>query len=221
MQSELSRQELKKQQELYFALQTGEEKERKRLAEELHDGIGAKLSGLKMNLEYLQSKYDNPQYGGLFVKLVAEMDDRINEIRELSQNLKPAFISTQNLKQALYYLVEKLNVSSDIKSHIEVSIQHDPPIEMKLSIYRIVTELHNNIYKHSKATDAFIQVVEDKGNIQILIEDNGIGFNVNQPMHGNGMYNVKSRVEALNGKLLIDSSAKGTSIIIDIPLQEQ
>lgn len=218
MQTELSQQELKKQQELFFALQAGEEKERKRLAEELHDGIGAKLSGLKMNLEYLQSKSGNLSFDTLFAKLIGEMGESINEIRELSQNLKPAFISAQHLKQALFGVVEKLNTNSSINCHIEVSIVQDPPIEIKLSVYRIVTEVLNNIYKHSKASTAFIQVMEEDGNLQVILEDNGIGFDVNTPQNGNGLYNVKSRVEALKGKVSIDSSAKGTSIIIDIPL---
>jgi two-component system, NarL family, sensor kinase len=217
-QSELAKQELKKQQELYFALQEGEEKERKRLAEELHDGIGARLSGLKMNLEYLQSKYNNVNYDAMFVKLVHEMDESINEIRELSQNLKPAFISAQHLRQALYYLVDKLNTASPIATHIEVRIDHDPPIEMKLAVYRMVTELLNNIYKHSKASEAFIQVMEEGGNLQILIEDNGVGFDPAVPKTGNGMYNVKSRAIALKGDFFIDSSPKGTTVIIDIPL---
>jgi two-component system, NarL family, sensor kinase len=218
LQSELSKQELKKQQELYFALQQGEEKERKRLAEELHDGIGAKLSGLMMNLEYLQSKTNHTAYDGIFNKIIHEMDESINEIRELSQNLKPAFISAQHLRQALFYLIDKLDMVSPIKTHIEVRIDHDPPIEMKLAIYRIVTELLNNIYKHSKTTEAFIQVMEEGNNLQVLIEDNGIGFDVHDPKTGNGMYNVRSRTEAFNGILSIDSSAKGTTIIIDIPL---
>jgi two-component system NarL family sensor kinase len=218
MQGELAQQELKKQQELYFALQAGEEKERKRLAEELHDGIGAKLSGLKMNLEYLFSKFNNPGYEDVSAKLVREMGESINEIRALSQNLKPAFISTHNLKQALFYLVENLNTASKINSHIEVSIQEDPPVEIKLSVYRIITELHNNIYKHSQATKAFIQVVGEQDTLQILVEDNGIGFNTNEPKFGNGMYNVRSRVEALKGTITIDSSSKGTSVIIEIPI---
>lgn len=218
MHSELSKQELKKQQELYFALQEGEEKERKRLAEELHDGIGAKLSGLKMNLEYLRSKLETQSYDELFSRLVNEMGETINEVRELSHNLKPAFISAQHLKQALSGVVEKLNINSAINCHIEVRIVQDPPIEIKLSVYRIVTEALNNIYKHSKASTAFIQVMEEEGNLQVLIEDNGTGFDANTLQSGNGLYNIQSRVEALNGKSSIDSSSKGTTIIIDIPL---
>jgi signal transduction histidine kinase len=202
-------------------LQEGEEKERKRLAEELHDGIGAKLSGLKMNLEYLRSKAGDQTYDLMFSKLIGEMGESINEIRELSHNLKPAFISAQNLKQALSGVVEKLNTSSNIHCFIEVSIADEPPIEIKLSVYRIVTELLNNIYKHSKADQAFIQVMEENGVLQLLVEDNGVGFDVLTPVTGNGMHNIRSRVEAMLGNLSIDSSPKGTSIIIDIPLNNK
>lgn len=218
MLAEQAKQELAKQQELYFALQAGEEKERKRLAEELHDGIGAKLSGLKMNLEYLRNGAGKSNLEHTLERIIGEMDASINEVRELSQNLKPAFISAQHLKSALTQLMEKLSVASEIEWHVEVSIQTDPSIDVKLSIYRMIAELLNNIYKHAGATRAYIQVIEDEKSIQILIEDNGKGLSKDVSHQGNGLVNIRNRVNALNGNLEIDSSDQGTSVIIDLPI---
>ncbi|MES2780640.1 MAG: sensor histidine kinase [Bacteroidota bacterium] len=220
IQSERAKEELAKQQELYFALQVGEEKERKRLAEELHDGIGAKLSGLKMNLEYLRNGAGKNTFEHTLEKIIDEIDNSINEVRELSQNLKPAFISAQNLKSALTRLIDNLSVASSIEWQIEVSIQNDPPIDFKLSIYRMIAELLNNIYKHAGATRAFIHVIEEEKNIQILVEDNGKGIAKKISRDGNGLTNLRSRVTALKGKFEIDSSDQGTSVIIDLPVYQ-
>jgi signal transduction histidine kinase len=90
-------------------------------------------------------------------------------------------------------------------------------LAVEAGLYRIVSELIHNVKKHAQATEVYISLWEEKNNdiITLLVEDNGVGFIPNQS-EGIGLKNIKYRVEYLNGKILIDSNTKGTSIVIEI-----
>ena len=209
----LKEQELAKQQALLIALNEGEETERKRLAEELHDGIGAKLSGLKMSLDYLGDSdlLDRT----LLQKLSDGMSESINEIREISQNLKPTSFFSKGLHQALNdYVLHLNNNDSCIYSLYFDNIDKVINQEIQFMLYRIISELLNNIKKHANATQASIQLFLSEDNILNLIaEDNGIGFTLTYVPAGIGLSNIKSRLERHQGTLIIDSTNAGTTII--------
>lgn len=215
---QLKEQELQKQNALIIALTEGEEKERKRLAEELHDGIGAKLSGLKMSLEYL-SELDHTDKE-LLNKVSIGVSESINELREISQNLKPSNLFSKGLNQTLTEFVEHLNNKStcDYSLYID-NIDKVISQEMQFLMYRIISELLHNIQKHAAACKASIQVfLTEEGHIQLIAEDNGKGFKEAMKANGIGISNIKSRIEVYNGKINIDSSSAGTIIIVEIPI---
>lgn len=222
---ELREQEIKKQQELFFALSEGEEKERKRLAEELHDGIGAKLSGLKMSLEYLMTQQSQGQaqpQDNLMVKISNGMNETIQEVREISRNLKPSFLSSKGLSVALGELVDHLNTKKECSYQLFIDVdEHRLHPQLQLALYRIVSELLNNIHKHSHATQASAQLMQEDGTVQIIVEDDGKGFDIHSQKEGIGITNIKSRVELYKGKLNIDSSRRGTITIIELPIIEK
>ncbi|MBC7381673.1 MAG: hypothetical protein H7296_01615 [Bacteroidia bacterium] len=210
-------QELKKQQELFIALQNGEEKERKRLAEELHDGIGARLSGLNMSIEYLKMNPD--QHQALLEKISTGMNETINELREISQNLQPSFLLSKGLETALAELISHLNNKECcyyqlfVETNWEVFNTH-----IQINIYRIISELLHNVKKHAAASQASAQVIGGDGMVQIIVEDNGTGFANKETGMGIGLLNIKNRVDLCKGKLLIDTSVKGTVIIVELPV---
>ncbi len=231
---QLNEQEIKKQEELFLALISGEEKERQRLAEELHDGIGAKLSGLKMSVEYLLENHCNDCFGGkensakedtssnqatqLLSKISEGMNESIVELREISRNLKPTFLATKGLSMVLTELVDHMNNQGAcvFKLYIE-------PGEEKFArhiqvIYRITSELLNNILKHAKATQASAQVISSEGMIQIIAEDNGQGFDVEESTKGIGLSNIRSRLLTYKGHIKIESTRQGTLVIVELPL---
>jgi len=216
---QLREQELKKQQELFIALNEGEEKERKRLAEELHDGIGAKLSGLKMSVEYLKSA--DAASDPLLEKIAEGMNETIEELRDISQNLKPAFLSSKGLELALRELVLHYNNKGTCTYQLFVEMNENGEKQYIQLIYRIVSELLHNIQKHSGASTASVQIVSGEKEIQVIMEDNGTGFDIDERRQGIGLVNITNRVELHKGTMHIDSTAQGTVVIIELPITEQ
>ncbi len=210
--------EIQKQQAVFSALQEGEEKERIRLAEELHDGIGARLSGLKMNLEYLMRTAR--EHSELIATIFSGVAEAVEEVRAISHNLQPCFFNDKSLEQLLYSYMEQLSVMNGCRYDLFLnsSIDHitNP---LKLHCYRILTELLHNIHKHAKATLASVQINSEDEWLEIVVEDNGIGFasGIENP-EGIGLLNIRNRVAVCKGRMNIDSSAKGTTTIIEIPL---
>ena len=218
---QLQQEEIKKQEAIFAALEVGEEKERTRIAEELHDGISTKLAGLNMNLDYLKSNILLNENQGLIEKTFNGISDAINELRDISHNLQPNSWDEKNLQLALQNYIEQLNSKNECcyNMFFEASAE-EINRSIKLHGYRIITELLYNVHKHAKATIASVQIiVEDNAILQIIVEDNGQGF---QPTldttSGIGLTNIRNRVRACNGIINIDSSAKGTTTIIEIPL---
>ncbi|MDP1728531.1 MAG: histidine kinase [Bacteroidota bacterium] len=233
---QLNEQEIKKQEALFLALIEGEEKERHRLAEELHDGIGVKLSGLKMSVEYLIDYYSNSHknldkissephpvsQGGvsLLSKVAEGMNESILELREISQNLKPSFLTNKGLVMVLTELVAHLNNKGNCRFKLYIEPDEEKFSRYMQVIYRIVSELLNNIQKHSQATEASAQVICSDNIIQIIAEDNGKGFDEKILGDGIGLTNIRSRLEIYNGRLNIESTDHGTVIIAELPLSK-
>lgn len=209
--------ELRKRHSVFEALQQGEENERKRLAEELHDGVGAKLAGIKMKLEYLRVHYPqepvvNEVYQG--------MEECIMELRQISHNLQPSYIAQNSLCVCITEYVRLLNDWAECRFHIYCSPDEplEIPVTVKLHAYRILLELLHNIYKHSGATRADVQLMLDSQKLQLMVEDNGRGYVEETNSKGIGLANIRNRVAFCNGHIHIDSNANGTSIIIELPL---
>lgn len=218
LQTLLHEEELRRRQAIFDALQDGQEKERTRLARELHDGIGARLSGLKMNLEYLDM--NAREYKDLIAKVFQGLSETLEEVREVSHNLLPYQLYGKELRELLQNCIEQFNAyggcSYDLSmDHVEADVSET----IKMHLYRITAELLNNIHKHARATIASIQISIEEGIIEIIVEDNGIGFEWDTlKPDGIGLANIRSRVDVCKGTLNVDSSVKGTSVIIEIPL---
>jgi len=208
--------EIRNQQSVFNALQEGQEKERTRLAEELHDGIAAKLSGLKMNLEYL--KTNSHENINLIETIFKGMAETVDEVREISHNLQPYFFNEKDLEQLISTYIDQLNSQNTCKYGFSFNSSHEAlAVTIKLHCYRIITELLYNVYKHSKASLASVQVNIEENKVEIVIEDNGVGF-YNNETNGIGIMNIRNRIKICKGSLHIDSSEKGTSVIINIPI---
>ncbi len=188
----------------------GEEKERSRIARELHDGIGGMLAVIKMRLssgdEELQSE------------VMSYLNETSEQIRKTAHNLMPDVVTDFTLKEALTMYAETLNraypdLRIDMQIHSELDIREQ---SAKLSIYRMLQEILQNIITHAKATLAIIQIFEQNGKLHLLIEDNGIGFDYRNVKKGLGLVNLETRVRMLNGYMQFNSSpGMGTTINIE------
>lgn len=200
------------------------EEERRRISSGLHDGIGQSLSLLRIKLLRLQEESGNPAQLNYYGDLVSNLEDIINELKEITYSLKPRLLDEMGLLSAARNLVNKVFSDTGIRGEIN-SAGEEIRLEEKLEItlYRIVQESINNILKYSKATNYSIQLVYSKKLVRLIITDNGIGFDVNTTLQNNitgmGLLNMKERVESYNGNLKIDSFANnGTMLVAEIPL---
>jgi signal transduction histidine kinase len=215
----------RQQQELFNAVITTQEKERKRIAENLHDGIGSLLSTIKLSLERMEEgslKLDAAQLEHYRNSLTI-LNDAITELRNVSHNIMPAALSKLGLAAALRQLFSQVSATSSIRLELllaDEDVRTDEQTE--LGIYHIVLELVNNIVRHSEARSGTVQLIRFPSYISITAEDDGKGFDIRQgrAKKGIGLGNIESRVNYLGGKMDIDSSpGNGTTILIELPLK--
>lgn len=197
----------------------GEEKERGRIARELHDGIGGMLSAAMMRLSTIPrqaSMKEVPAYGEA-MQLLNEMGE---EIRKTSHNLMPAALLKQDLASAIQGLCDTLMADGSLSISYQRYGDHNAITQdVKLNVYRIVQELLKNIVQHAHASRVLVQTELHERHLNITVEDNGTGFDTAQKEHGLGLYNLAARVRALDGTHTIDSSpGKGTTVNIELDL---
>lgn len=201
------------------ALLEGQEKERARLARDLHDGLGGLLSGTKLQLTHLNDKIDEVAKIDM-KKSINQIDSAVDELRRVAHNLMPDLLMNYGLEEALKEYANRMS-----NEHLDINVQFlsytkSLEKEKQLLIYRIIQELVNNAVKHAQATQIIIQFVEEENQYMVTIEDDGKGFNVENTTkkQSAGLFNIKSRVEFLKGELNIHSDQNlGTSVEFQFP----
>ena len=212
----------KKEQDFMNSLLEGQEQERKRLAREIHDGIGPLLSTVKMNLATIESDMDTFSEGlsDKFKRTYDMIDETAADLRAISHNLMPKVLSDFGLLEALETKCEYLNITKSTKVeffHSGFTQRLDRLTE--LALYRICQELMNNTSKYANATKITLQLIKRDTSIQLMYEDNGIGFDVDKSTDGIGLMNIETRTKALGGISMIDSHpGKGMTATVEIPL---
>ncbi|WP_316829247.1 sensor histidine kinase [Pedobacter aquatilis] len=217
--------ELEKERQLTAttAVLMGEEKERTRLARDLHDGLGGMLSGIKYSFQDMKGNLImTPENQLAFERSMDMLDGSIKEMRRVAHNMMPEALVKFGLITAIDDFCKDINQTGALNINFQTIGFQDKPVEQSLahSIYRVVQELINNILKHAGATTALVQLSRETGSISITVEDDGKGFNPADLKYqkGIGWENIQHRIALLNGKTDINSQPdKGTSILIEIP----
>jgi two-component system, NarL family, sensor kinase len=215
---------LKLQTEKTSAIVEAEERERIRLAKELHDGVGPMLSIAKFQLENAisQTKFNSIEQESLFQNTNTMIDDAAREIRTVSHDLMPNALLMQGLVSAVREFVGRLSLSGKVKVLLDVAnLDERLPQLTETVLYRVLQKLVGNIIKHSEATQVQIQLIRNENELTMMIEDDGKGFDTTKmaDFKGIGLKNIISRVDFLKGKVNFDSSPNsGTTVIIEIPL---
>ncbi len=197
------------------SLIAGEEKERLRIAKELHDGVNGDLSAIKYKLSSLL-KMNNE----VINEAVTMIDNSCQQVRAISHNLVPPSLKDFNLIEAVSNYCENMNNTHqpDISfQHIGASIDLNKKVEV--NIFRIVQELVTNATKHANAKAINVQISNRNNTLLITVEDNGEGYkNSSEKKTGIGLENIKSRVEYLNANLEVITNTNGTSNTLEINL---
>lgn len=213
-----------KEQELATidAMIEGQEKERQRVANELHDDLGSLMAAVKLQFNSLEV---SDRKGNLetFTKTETLIDEAYGKIRAIAHAKNSGLIAKQGLLQAVNLMAEKVSVASGISIMV-----HDHGLDtrlensMELTLFRIIQELMTNVIKHAEATEMNIHITNHGDMLNILAEDNGKGMPLDKTAnYGNGMglKSIDKRINHLHGAMNIESeTGKGTVIILDIPI---
>ena len=205
-----------------------EEKERKRFAKDLHDGLGPLLSTVKMSVSSLaQMKHDD-----ISREIVENTELVINEaiksLKEISDNLSPHILNNFGLVRALNNFSNKINVARTIKINLESNLRDERfDSNVEVVLYRVVCELINNTIKHAKAKNIDLYLTKEGDYMTIDYKDDGKGFNVNKVIDqpsgtGMGLSNIYSRINSLKGEINIESEQKkGTFVTIKVKMHDE
>ena len=205
-------------------LLTAQENERKRIAQELHDGIGQTLSAIKFGIEDALDRMDKvaPSPGIKALEAIIPMvKNGIEEVRRICTDLRPSLLDDLGLLATIsWFCREFQTIYSGIRIEKQINIKEgEVPDILKTVIYRVLQEAFNNVAKHSKADLARLYLRKTKGTIHLFIEDNGLGFDLQDAIstesykRGLGLASMKERIEYSGGSFSIEST-RGTGTII-------
>ncbi|MBK8950955.1 MAG: tetratricopeptide repeat protein [Flavobacteriales bacterium] len=205
--------ELLNQQEIKSinAMMEGQDKERDRVAKDLHDRLGSMLSAIKWQLGELEEDVSEVKSGQVaqYKKVTGMLDDAVGEVRRISHDLVAATLSRFGLAKAL----EDLRDTVQVNGRLNVELRHhglDKRLErsMEIMLYRIVQELLSNVLKHANARNVSIDLTRMPGLVSVIVNDDGIGFDPNAVKNGMGLGNVRTRASAFGGSVHIDSRSR-------------
>lgn len=206
----------------------GQEEERKRIAMDIHDGIGQMLTSLKFQIESINSKNEHEAEQKI-IEIKQGIKDIIKEVRKVTFNLKPTVLGDYGLQAALNVFVKEIGKLSDVELTFKAEGEVDQRIPQKIenNIFRIVQEAINNAIKYSKANRIEVLLKQTESDLIITVSDEGEGFdekivearNMNIES-GRGFFNMYERTEYVNGHLNIKSEpGKGTVVTLSVPLR--
>lgn len=199
----------------------GQEEERKRIAKELHDGIGVLLSTAKMQFSSIDgiSPDSKPKINNA-TKL---LEMAATEVRKITHNMMPGLLSKYGFFEAIDDLIEQINETDTIKAEMTVEGTDERfPERKEFMLYRIVQEMINNTIKHAEASEVVLKIKTEDGNLFLEYSDNGKGFNVEEKIDQKsiGLTSIKSRSEYLGGKINIMSSpGNGTTFKLKVSIK--
>ena len=200
-----------KNQRKYEATQAilqGEEQERQRIAQDLHDSIGGMLANIRMTISDKDlSRTDH---------VIEKIDRSIAELRRISRNLMPETLKNLGLEIALKDLCDTMS-----QKHLSIqfeafNLSEKIPFKTQMALYRIAQESISNITKYAQATNVIVQISQHMNILNLTIEDDGIGFNKSEMVYGLGLKNIQNRVQLINGTVDISSKiGDGTTINVE------
>jgi signal transduction histidine kinase len=206
LQRDLTEERLRYKNELAQEVFNAQEMERKKLGEELHDNINQLLGVVKLYIEHAQV---NPAAKDEMLRKSAEyLMQVINEIRSLSRSLISPTLQDLGLMESINELIESIWEIKQIRIELNNYNFSEETLSdiKKLMVYRIMQEQLNNVVKHSQAENVDIQLKHSGSVVQLTIQDDGIGFDMEKIKPGLGLKNIRHRLELINGNMNVESS---------------
>ena len=206
-----------------------QEKERKRLAREIHDGLGQSLAAMKYRAEGYARKAGNvaPADDQELKSFVQMIRDAMDEVRRIQNDLRPAYLDMMGVLETMSDFCEKFQATyKHIRTSLQIDIsEQDVPDYLKVPMFRIFQEAMNNAAKHSSANRILVSIRRDNGDIELAVKDDGTGFELRDGLSANGqgrglgLFSMRERAELSGGSLEVDASpGGGTAVLATWPL---
>jgi two-component system NarL family sensor kinase len=204
------------------AMIAGQEKERLKIASDLHDDLGSSLTAIKISLENAKERTSDEYSKSILENACGILSETYAKVRTLSHTQNSRVLSEDGWINSLKDLADKINKTGKLDVEVVHSQFHGRLSNTtELYLFRMIQELINNVMKHAQATEASINITEYATTLDIMVEDNGKGFDYSSTGNkGIGLENIKKRVRDMKGTFVADSSTKrgGCTINIEIPL---
>lgn len=233
IQYQMNLQKVKEQQQqlLLHAAIESEEKERQRIAGDLHDEVGASLSTIRLYLLQAAKKKTLEDTESTTAAAKNILDEVMGKVRQISHRLSPEMLMKFGLADTLKNMAQKLDGTGSMKVSFfcEEDLQRLPP-EKELAVYRIAQEITGNLLKHANATEVILQLQQREQKLYFSIEDNGRGFsqeafeNLKNTHGGLGLKNIQSRINILEATITFETrknGSPGTLTTLVIPVEKQ
>ena len=203
-----------------------EERERRRIASELHDQIGQVLVFMRIKLDALHRKVESPEQAGEIRQIIGAVEKTIQEVSSLTFQISPPLLYEIGLEAALEWLCEW--AQENYRLQVDFHDDRQPKVlseENRSTLFQVIRELLINVAKHSKAKKAVITVKKGGGSLVLQVEDDGVGFDVTKVAikrknhSGFGLFNIRQRIGRLRGDFRVESEiGRGTLVTIAVPL---
>ncbi|MCC7467549.1 MAG: sensor histidine kinase [Saprospiraceae bacterium] len=224
-QEEISQQKIRELEnnlkiETMQSMLAGQESERQRVAQDLHDSVGGLLAAVKIQMETINAKKPNLSKDEDWNKIRKLLDETVSETRHIARNMQPSALLEFGLVTALRDLTSRVHG----KGMPQITFQHfgdfsDLDRDLALNCYRIIQELVQNSLKHAKAKEILVQITRTEDEIALHVEDDGKGFDPQTTQKGMGTDNLARRAQFLKAELSVQSAVgQGTSTVVTVPL---
>ena len=202
----------------------GQEVERNRIAQDLHDGLGGLLASVKNHFSLIQDEIKKLENLRIYDRTNNMIDQACSEVRRISHNLMPMGLKIHGLNKTIQEVCINLQAEHKIPIKFELigNAENRLPESLEIFVFRIIQESLHNCMKHAQASHVLVQLGYYENELQLLIEDDGIGFDISAVHEGIGLHSIKSRVQFLDGTIDIDSRLGfGTTTSINLPIDEK
>lgn len=218
IQSLLNSEELKSA----YALLEGQDAERQRIANDLHDRMGGQLSTIKIYLDLLEASELSEKQKDLIEKLQVSAQFSIDEVRAIAHDMNNSALNYYGFRKAIEQLCSALNETKNIQIQSHISITREIPTKIARAVYQVIQELVTNTLKHANAFEIRLEITVSEDEMNVIFEDNGNGFDPSQERVGIGLNSIQLRVEKYQGIFTVDSKHdRGSTFIIEIPLTDE
>lgn len=206
------------------AMLKGQDEERKRIAQELHDRIGSILSTVKLHFTNVETGIAllKEQQNKSYTEAVGLLDEAVDEVRRISHDLYEGSLAKFGFKTALLQLIAAIEKANVVHvTFIDNGVERDAYKEFEQDLYRITQELLSNSLKYAQAKEITIQLNQKQGVVEYMYEDDGAGFNIQKiaDSAGIGYKNIAARVAKMGGTWHLDAHPNhGMTLIIELPI---